>query len=77
MGDPPQGDAVPETYARLIQGKYADDMPSTEEFIRERRQEEWKPKDIFECVLCGHTTFWFACKMVCINCGARRDCSDP
>ena len=30
-----------------------------------------------ECELCGAEIFSLHCKLVCPNCGYRRDCSDP
>jgi hypothetical protein len=30
-----------------------------------------------ECELCGAEMFGLHCKLVCPNCGYRRDCSDP
>jgi hypothetical protein len=30
-----------------------------------------------ECELCGVEMFGLHCKLVCPNCGYRRDCSDP
>ncbi|CAA9429949.1 MAG: hypothetical protein AVDCRST_MAG80-500 [uncultured Rubrobacteraceae bacterium] len=30
-----------------------------------------------ECELCGAGMFGLHCKLVCPNCGYRRDCSDP
>ena len=30
-----------------------------------------------ECEICGMEMFGLHCKLVCPNCGYRRDCSDP
>jgi rubrerythrin len=30
-----------------------------------------------ECEMCGTEMFGLHCKLVCPNCGYRRDCSDP
>ena len=30
-----------------------------------------------ECELCGAEMFGLHCKLICPNCGYRRDCSDP
>lgn len=30
-----------------------------------------------ECELCGMRMYGLHCKLVCPNCGYRRDCSDP
>ena len=30
-----------------------------------------------ECEVCGTEMFGLHCKLICPNCGYRRDCSDP
>jgi hypothetical protein len=30
-----------------------------------------------ECEICGAEMYGLHCKLVCANCGYRRDCSDP
>jgi hypothetical protein len=30
-----------------------------------------------ECEICGDEMYGLHCKLVCPNCGYRRDCSDP
>ena len=30
-----------------------------------------------ECELCGSEMYGLHCKLICPNCGYRRDCSDP
>jgi hypothetical protein len=30
-----------------------------------------------DCEICGSEMFGLHCKLVCPNCGYRRDCSDP
>ena len=30
-----------------------------------------------ECELCGAAMYGLHCKLICANCGYRRDCSDP
>lgn len=30
-----------------------------------------------ECELCGSRMYGLHCKLVCPNCGYKRDCSDP
>ena len=30
-----------------------------------------------ECEVCGSEMFGLHCKLICSNCGYRRDCSDP
>ncbi len=30
-----------------------------------------------DCELCGTQMFGLHCKLICPNCGYRRDCSDP
>lgn len=32
---------------------------------------------VHECEICGAVMFDHSCKIVCPNCGYRRDCSDP
>jgi rubrerythrin len=32
---------------------------------------------VHECELCGAVMFDHNCKIVCPNCGYKRDCSDP
>lgn len=32
---------------------------------------------VHECELCGTTMYDHNCKIVCPNCGYKRDCSDP
>lgn len=29
------------------------------------------------CILCGFKTKQIKCKIICPNCGSKRDCSDP
>jgi len=29
------------------------------------------------CILCGGATIGIKCKIICKNCGWKRDCSDP
>jgi hypothetical protein len=38
--------------------------------------EAFEPSDE-ECELCGTEMFGLHCKLICPNCGYRRDCSDP
>lgn len=30
-----------------------------------------------ECEICGYGMYGLHCKIICPNCGYRRDCSDP
>lgn len=30
-----------------------------------------------ECEVCGYKMYGLHCKIICPNCGYRRDCSDP
>ena len=30
-----------------------------------------------ECEVCGYRMYGLHCKIICPNCGYRRDCSDP
>ena len=41
-----------------------------------RTPEALQPSDE-ECELCGTEMFGLHCKLICPNCGYRRDCSDP
>lgn len=36
----------------------------------------WR-EDAEPCDVCGHPTKEHQCKIICDNCGHRRDCSDP
>ena len=42
---------------------------------REKSQASEAPGE--ECELCGGEMFGLHCKLICPNCGYRRDCSDP
>ena len=35
------------------------------------------PRDAQECEACGARMYGLHCKIVCPNCGYKRDCSDP
>jgi hypothetical protein len=47
----------------------------------EQRQQEQAPEapepSGEDCEACGAEMFGVHCKLVCPNCGYRRDCSDP
>lgn len=32
---------------------------------------------IYYCDICGHEMIERNCELICPNCGARRDCTDP
>ncbi len=34
-------------------------------------------RDLQECEACGTKMYGLHCKIVCPNCGYKRDCSDP
>jgi len=34
-------------------------------------------RDVQECEACGTVMYGLHCKIVCPNCGYKRDCSDP
>ena len=34
-------------------------------------------RDLQECEACGTKMYGLHCKLVCPNCGYKRDCSDP
>ena len=43
-----------------------------------RRQEgPVDARDLQECEACGTKMYGLHCKLVCPNCGYKRDCSDP
>ncbi len=44
--------------------------------MRDARSEAPEPVQE-ECELCGSEMFGLHCKLICSNCGYRRDCSDP
>ncbi len=35
------------------------------------------PRDVSVCLLCGGRAVARKCKIICTNCGATRDCTDP
>lgn len=39
-------------------------------------EEELEPSGE-ECEICGAEMYGLHCKLICPNCGYRRDCSDP
>jgi rubrerythrin len=43
---------------------------------REHYAEALKPSGE-ECEVCGTQMYGLHCKLICPNCGYRRDCSDP
>ena len=49
-------------------------MGETAEREEAQTAETWSGE---ECELCGAEMFGLHCKLVCHNCGYRRDCSDP
>ena len=48
-----------------------------EEIPQEARSAEPTEARIEECEVCGGRMYGLHCKLVCPNCGYRRDCSDP
>ncbi|MDX6380060.1 MAG: hypothetical protein QOI57_1084 [Rubrobacteraceae bacterium] len=44
---------------------------------KEARVSEVLEASVEECELCGTEMFGLHCKLICPNCGYRRDCSDP
>lgn len=44
---------------------------------RETRDLETVKPSGEECEFCGTEMFGLHCKLICPNCGYRRDCSDP
>ncbi len=52
--------------------------PYTQVMDEERTQTAEAPElSREECELCGQEMYGLHCKLVCPNCGYRRDCSDP
>ncbi len=54
-------------------GPYAWSMSET----REDKEAQVPEVPGEECELCGTEMFGLHCKLICPNCGYRRDCSDP
>ena len=42
-----------------------------------RSVERLDERDLQECEACGTPMYGLHCKIVCPNCGYKRDCSDP
>lgn len=38
---------------------------------------EVRPPSVHDCECCGSVMYDHSCKIVCPNCGYKRDCSDP
>ena len=53
------------------------DRPRTGREQAERRAEEESRLYSGECEVCGYKMYGLHCKIICPNCGYRRDCSDP
>jgi hypothetical protein len=49
----------------------------SEEQIQQEQAPETSQPSGEECEICGTEMFGAHCKLVCPNCGYRRDCSDP
>ena len=47
-----------------------------ENSMQDARPKAWEPVRE-ECELCGSEMFALHCKLICPNCGYKRDCSDP
>ena len=58
-------------YTGLMQKRRDEDME-----MQDARFEAQEPVRE-ECELCGSEMFGLHCKLICPNCGYRRDCSDP
>ena len=48
-----------------------------EEQIQQAQASETLEPSGEECEVCGTEMYGLHCKLVCPNCGYRRDCSDP
>jgi 8-oxo-dGTP diphosphatase len=49
----------------------------SEEQTRQEQAPETTEPSGEDCEVCGAEMFGLHCKLVCPNCGYRRDCSDP
>jgi hypothetical protein len=49
------------------------------ESVSEEQREQTQAPELAgeECEICGSEMYGLHCKLVCPNCGYRRDCSDP
>ena len=45
--------------------------------VRRRNRPKFRSPPEKECEVCGSEMYGVHCKLVCPNCGYRRDCSDP
>ena len=59
-------------------------MPQTNRIriLQEMDEEQTQTAEVSQpadedCVVCGTEMYGLHCKLVCPNCGYRRDCSDP
>lgn len=48
----------------------------TDERVQQEATEALEPSGE-DCEICGSEMYGLHCKLVCPNCGYRRDCSDP
>jgi rubrerythrin len=48
----------------------------TDERAQQEAREALEPSGE-DCEICGSEMYGLHCKLVCPNCGYRRDCSDP
>ena len=60
----------PTRHARILESM--DEEPARQAQAPERPQPSGE-----ECEVCGTEMYGLHCKLVCPNCGYRRDCSDP
>ena len=76
--NPPNFDTSPEKLpgVSVLRRPYTFSMREAEENARIRAPEALEDSGE-ECELCGAEFFGLHCKLVCPNCGYRRDCSDP
>jgi ribosomal protein L32 len=68
--------ARPAPAPRAVSGSEPAPRPSPEP-VRARLFERREVPTVHECELCGTTMFDHNCKIICPNCGYKRDCSDP
>ena len=55
-------------------GSGADSVPTDE---RSAGQQAAPSDQVFYCDLCGNIMLNLHCKLICEQCGYKRDCSDP
>ena len=68
----------PRWCARLRAGTPTPPEPARREAYRTDFDPAYDPAAPVVCEVCGHAMHYTgACKLMCGNCGYKRDCSDP